>query len=345
MTDPELTCMGYDEDILNKAMAALAKLVPLEYKVERSPGKSCYYILKGTIQGNPFVWYVEEKKRFTKTDEPHIRIDKNKAPHPFVLATRYIPPEIAERLRVAGIQFIDTVGNAFIHEPPVLIWVKGNKPDKPDITPQAGRLFKGVGLRVVYALLCHPELIERPYRDLAETTGVALGTVKNALAELTEKRFVLNMGKQGKKLLNRKELFERWTAAYPEALKPKLLLGRFRGERYWWKEVQLDAAVAQWGGEVAAAKLTGYLKPGTVTMYTDKKQLPELVINNRLKKDHKGDVEILERFWQPDLGIDEGDTVHPFLIYADLVAQGDQRTMETARVLYEQHIERYFGKD
>jgi hypothetical protein len=345
MTDPELTCTGYDEDILQKAMEALAKLVPLEYKVERALEKNCDYLVKGTVQERPFVWCVEEKKRFTKTDEPRLQIDKDKAEHPFVLATRYIPPETAERLRVAGIQFIDTVGNAFIREFPVLIWVKGNKPDKAELTPQTGRLFKGVGLRIFYALLCRPELLERPYRDLAEITGVALGTVKNTLTELAEKNFVLNMGKQGKRLLNRKELFERWTAAYPEALKPKLLLERFQGERYWWKEVQLDAAVAQWGSEIAAEKLTGYLKPGTVTIYTDKKQLAELVINNRLKKDPKGNVEILERFWQPGWGLDAGDTVHPFLIYADLVALGDQRTMETARMIYEQHIDRYFGQD
>lgn len=345
MTDPKLKHTGYDEEILHKTMETLAKLVPLEYKIERALEKYCDYIVKGTVQGHPFVWSVEEKKRFTKTDEPRILIDKDKAAQPFVLATRYIPPETAERLRVAGIQFIDTVGNAFIQGPSLLIWVKGNKPEKPELLPQTGRLFKGVGLRVVYALLCKPELLERPYRDLAEATGVALGTVKNTLAELAEKNFVLNMGKQGKRLLNRKELFERWTAAYPDALKPKLLLGRFRGERYWWNDLQLDATVAQWGGEVAAAKLTGYLKPGTVTIYTGKKQLAEFVINNRLKKDPKGDVEILERFWQPGWGLDEGDTVHPFLIYADLVALGDQRTMETARMIYEQQIEGYFGQD
>jgi hypothetical protein len=345
MSGQELTCTGYDEDILHKAMEALAKLVPLDYKVEKAPEKNCDYLVKGTVQGHPFVWCIEEKKRFTKTDEPQIQIDKDNAAKPFVLAIRYISPETAERLHVAGIQFIDTVGNAFIQEPPVLIWVKGNKPDKPVLPPQTGRLFKGVGLRVIYALLCRPELIEKPYRDLAETTGVALGTVKNTLAELAEKRFVLNMGKQGKRLLNRKELFERWAAAYPEALKPKLLLGRFRGEQYWWKEVQLDAAVAQWGGEVAAAKLTGYLKPGTVTLYTDKKQMADLVISNRLKKDPKGDVEILERFWQHGFDFGESDTVHPFLIYADLVALGDQRTMETARMIYEKYIEGYFGQD
>ena len=176
-------------------------------------------------------------------------------------------------------------------------------------------------------------------------TGVALGTIKNTMAELTGKGFLIDTGKQGKRLLNRKELFDRWATAYPDALKPKLQLGRFHGDKYWWKDLQLDATVAQWGGEVAAAKLTGYLKPETVTLYADKKQLAELVIRNRLKKDPEGEVEILDRFWNANPEFDDDDTVHPFLIYADLVALGDQRTMETAKILYEQHLERYFRQD
>ena len=339
-----LTFIEKEGNVFKRAMKAMGTIIPLEYRVKRDCG-GYDYLVRGKMLGHPFVWCVEEKKHLTKADEPRTLLNKDKAPHPFLLATEYVPQEAAERLREAGIQFIDTVGNAFINQPPVLIYVKGNKPDKPEPKPQAGRLFKGVGLRVIYALLRRPELIERPYRDLAETTGVALGTVKNTMADLTEKGFILDRGKQGKRLLNRKELFERWATAYPDALKPKLLLGRFHGDRYWWKDLQLDATVAQWGGEVAAAKLTGYLKPGTVTLYADKKKLAELVINNRLKKDPEGDVEILNRFWQVNQDFDEDDTVHPFLIYADLVALGDPRTMETAKILYEQHLERYFRQD
>jgi len=151
------------------------------------------------------------------------------------------------------------------------------------------------------------------------------------------------MGKNGKKLLDRKALFERWVAAYPDNLKPKLLLGRFRGDGDWWKDAELNPDYAQWGGEVAAAKLTGYLKPGTVTLYADRNRLADLVIANRLKKDPHGNVEVVERFWPLGKGFGEGDTVHPILVYADLVELGEQRTMETARMIYEQHLDRHFG--
>jgi hypothetical protein len=330
--------------MLQQAMDALKAIAPLEYEMElvREPGYD--YIVRATVFGKESYWCVEVKSRLTKAAEIQALFNKEKAPHPFMLATRYVPPEAAARLHHGGIQFIDTLGNAFINQPPLFIFVKGNKPRQEEIVLPTARLFKGVGLKIIYLLLCQPELVNRPYRELADMADVALGTVNGTMTEMIQKGFILDMGKNGKKLLERKALFDRWTAAYPDNLKPKLLLGRFRGGGDWWKKAQLNPALAQWGGEVAAAKLTDYLKPGTVTLYVDKNHLADLVIANRLKKDPQGQVEILERFWPPENDFGEGDTVHPILIYADLVAMGEQRTMETAKMIYERHLDRYFGQ-
>jgi len=70
---------------------------------------------------------------------------------------------------------------------------------------------------------------------------------------------LLDMGKRGKKLIEREKLFALWVTAYPEQLRPKLILGRFKGAPNWWENKTLDVDKAQWGGEVAAAKLTQYL--------------------------------------------------------------------------------------
>ena len=339
---------GDNTEILRQAMEALNTIAPLECAIEPAHvlhNGGQYYLVNGKVFGKEFVWCVEVKKNLTKTGEIQVLLNLDKMQHPFFLATRYIPPEAATRLRNAGIQFIDTVGNAFVNQPPLLIVVQGNKPEKGETALTTARIFRGVGLKIVYLFLCQPELVERTYRDLAEMTNVALGTVKSTMTELIQKGFVFDMGKKGKKLQDNKKLFERWIAAYPDYLKPKQLLGRFRGDGDWWKDIPLDPTLAQWGGEIAAAKLTGYLKPDTVTLYADKHRFGELVIANKLKKDPLGNIEILERFWPLENVVDEGDTVHPILIYADLVAIGDQRTMETARIIYEQHIDQYFRQD
>ena len=122
-------------------------------------------------------------------------------------------------------------------------------------------------------------------------------------------------------------------------------MGFFMGDLDWWQQKALDPAQAQWGGEAAAAKLTQYLKPQIVTLYADPHQLNQILLENRLRKDPTGDVEILERFWKPVEPRQYRDLVHPILIYADLIATGNQRNMETAKIIYEQHIVQLIRED
>jgi hypothetical protein len=140
------------------------------------------------------------------------------------------------------------------------------------------------------------------------------------------------------RLINKERLLERWIAAYTEQLRPKLTLGRYRGAAGWWKEAVLDPDRALWGGEVAALKLTGHLNPQETTIYAGKENLAALLIQHKLKKDPTGDVELLHRFWRQDAVLPNRDMVHPLLVYADLMATGNQRNIETARMIYDQHI-------
>jgi len=117
-------------------------------------------------------------------------------------------------------------------------------------------------------------------------------------------------------------------------LRPKLLLGRYTAkEREWWNKIVLPDN-AYWGGEVAAAKMTRYLRPEKVTIYAE--TIPtELLVQGRLKKDPQGEIEIVKNFWGKDVHLGEQDVVPPLLVYADLLATGDARNMETAKMVYE----------
>jgi hypothetical protein len=269
---------------------------------------------------------------------------KGKFDHPLLLVTKYINTQLADELKQNGTEFLDTAGNTFINQPPLYIFVKGNKPDIVK-TPPTKRTFKPAGLKVIYAFLCNPGLENKTYREIAAETGVALGTVDWIMKELKELRFLLDMGKRGQRLIQKENLLQRWVTAYPEQLRPKLTLGRFRGEYGWWQQKTLDPFKAQWGGEVAAAKLTQYLQPQIITIYIAPQDLDQLLIKNRLKRDQTGDVEILKRFWKPAEIWKYEDLVHPILIYADLLATGNERNIETAKIIYDQHIVQLIRED
>ena len=98
------------------------------------------------------------------------------------------------------------------------------------------------------------------------------------------------------------------------------------------------------GGETAAAKLTKYLKPQVVTIYVGP-NTGRLLLDNRIKKDPKGDIELRRIFWNFNIDWLYRNLVHPILIYADLLATGDPRNVETANVIYEQELLKFIGKN
>ncbi len=256
-----------------------------------------------------------------------------------MIITDYVNPMMAERLKAMDMAFLDVAGNAYLNEPPLYIYIKGNKPVEIPHRKLPTRAFQPTGLKVLFALLCHPDLINAPYRDIAKAADVALGTVGWVIADLKELGFLVEMGKRGRRLTNKEKLIERWVTTYPEQLRPKLVMGRYQAaDHNWWKKAPLrEYPETYWGGEVAAARLTQYLKPERVTIYTRGKT-GALLLANKLKKDPEGDVEILEAFWKTEYNWTHGELAPPLLIYADLLATGDTRNIETAKIIYEQQL-------
>ena len=261
-----------------------------------------------------------------------------------VLIAPYVTPQQAERLRQANVQFLDGAGNAFLNQPPLYVFVKGNRPTENISAGRATRAFTATGLRVVFALLCNPALASAPYREIAAAAGASLGAVSQALDDLKSGGYLFDRGTGGRALANHRELLRRWCEAFSERLRPKLLISRFSADRAdWWKEARPEKMNACWGGEVAAAKLTGYLKPQMKTIYAPDK-LAALQVKFKFRQDRNGEIEILKKFWSFD-----GDPAHPDaapapLVYADLMASGDERNVETAEMIYDRYIARSFGQ-
>jgi hypothetical protein len=340
------------EEIFYLAIEAFRKNVPVQTEMEILAQEPTLAIgfrpdrrIKMVMQGKALDYYAEIKITITKPHKLLLLMHRENLNYPLLLVAKYVNAQMAEQLKLDGIEFIDTAGNTFINQPPIYIFVKGNRPPEDVRKAPLKRAFKPAGLRIIYAFLCNPGLENKTYREIAAATDVALGTVDWIMKELKDLGFLLDMGKRGNKLIRREDLLQRWVTTYPEQLRPKLILGRYRGEYGWWQQKKLDPLVAQWGGEVAAERLTHYLKPEIITIYTTPQQLNQLLLGNRLRKDPEGDVEILERFWQPVEMWQYEDFVHPILVYADLLATGNQRNIETAKMIYEQHIIRLIRED
>ncbi len=144
----------------------------------------------------------------TKADKLLAMMHKGEFDHPLLLVTKHIDTQMADELKQNGTEFIDTAGNAFINQPPLYIFIKGNKAGIIK-TPSPKRTFRPAGLKVIYAFLCNPGLENRTYREIAAETGVALGTVDWIIKERKELRFLLDEGKRGQRLIQKKNLLQR----------------------------------------------------------------------------------------------------------------------------------------
>lgn len=250
---------------------------------------------------------------------------------------------------MVGLQFLDACGNAYLRAPGLFILINGEKDDgrRPAIEAPKG-LTNPARLRVVFALLSRPELINAPFKEIAAHAGVSLGTANNALDDLEQRGYLINKGSAGRRiLLERRRLVDEWTINFPTTLRNKLNGRRFTSPYpYWWQGFVPDAAFV-WGSEVAAARMTGYLKPATVTLYveaTEREQLVKTLVKQyRIKPDPKGEIEVLEKFWHWES--ESSDNVAPpLLVYSELLAMLDPRAQETAEIIKERFIDAAIDK-
>jgi len=266
---------------------------------------------------------------------------------PVILVTRYMTPQLAEKLKEKDIPFMDTAGNAYLHEANTFIYITGRKlkarPQEKTI-----RAFRAKGLKVIFALLCRPDLVNAPYREIAKKAEVALGTVTNIIKDLEQLGYLYRSKKKGLVLENKNKLIDQWVEAYPQELRPQLKPQRFKViQTDWWKELDHK----QWqrfdiwlGGEAAAAVITKYLYPELVTVY-GRPEFTKFAQIIHPAKDEHGNFELLEPFWNFEaegIEITKIDTEQrlcpPLLIYADLMATGDARQLDAAEIIREKYL-------
>lgn len=259
--------------------------------------------------------------------------------HKSLLITDYVSPQIAETLKAHQVAFLDTVGNAFLEQPTLFVWVKGEKSSRQlDSRGSAGRAFQASGLKVILALLSNPDWIGSTYRDFAPRAGVSRGTVGLIMTELTNLGFAAEIDGR-RRLLQLETLLKQWAEAYARTLRPKIVLGRYDTDRNDWRtSLQPGDYDSLLGGEAAVERMTGVLRAQICTLYS-KSSNPKFIVDYRLRKAQGGPIEILEKFWNFE-GI-EKDIVPLPLIYADLLANGDARCLEAAEIIYDRIVDEF----
>jgi len=290
-----------------------------------------------TINGRKLRYDCEIKKNVDRYTVPLSLLNRLDNAQHTLLVSSPLSPDMAHRCRDIGLQFIDTAGNAYINNGAgIYIYVTGRR-GAAELQIPANNTMTPAALRMMFAALAEPALLNAPYRDISFRAQISTGAISKAFDTL-ESRELIGSTASGKRMIRTPELFlNEWASGYAGRLKPKLRKYRFAIDNLdeflnWNPGIRLSA----WGGEPAAMILTGHLKPQECTVYVDMDAphvLKDIVKSFRLRADPQGRIEIVDMFWNPAHFADSFPTVPLHLIYADLMASHDSRNITVARQL------------
>lgn len=258
---------------------------------------------------------------------------------PFIVIAARIFPKVKEQLKTHNINYLDAGGNIFVNEDGLYINISGKRHTPAFTSTKGNRAFTKTGLKVIYQFLMDETLVNNTYRSIADMTGTAIGNINNIFSALKTDGYLLQLTKDEYKLVNTRNLLDKWVDAYEQRLKPTLSLGTYRflnNEDFAkWKNLPIGGQTV-WGGESAGNYMTDYLRPEELTLYTEE-SASDLMKRLRLVPDKGGKVKVFKKFWQHDQA--HPQLVHPVLAYADLISKGDRRCSEVANKILNEHLQ------
>lgn len=269
---------------------------------------------------------------------------------PVLVVGRQVHEKSASMFRELGISYADTVGNAHIRLPGVLIDVRGRReprahhPPAPSRDasqgPQSRNLFSTGRAKVIAALLAWPGLATQPVREIAASAGVSTGQAHSALDLLDDTGYLVERRLRADRA---DVLLDLWTAAYPGGLGRKLAVASYtsvNGIDASRDELMASALDSPDDGLVLSGEAVpgiGIRRPLTLTVYS-RDWDPRQAVRHRWRAASStatADIHVRHRFWTPPRS-GEGigtrhDPVAPWpVVYADLMATGDPRLVEVA---------------
>lgn len=273
----------------------------------------------------------------------HVIVTLGKLSQPVLIVAPLIGVGLAAKLAAAGLNYLDSRGNCHIAVPPLFIHVEG-KTAPP--SPKASKGVRRAGYQVLFAFLAAPQLLDATLRVVAEEAGVSHQAVSDMRHRLLEEGYVLET-KAGARWHphRRRDALDLWLRGYETTLRAALLWGtyRTRDKDPGQIEKRLIAAAKQpgskleyrWGGSAAGFRLTGYYRgERTVVHVPDPGNL-----NCQLQAipDPGGNLVLMDAFgtlnWKA-----QGDTAHPLLVYAEMLAEGSERAREAAQEVFERYV-------
>jgi hypothetical protein len=265
---------------------------------------------------------------------------------PWLLFTERVTPKVGEILRERGVGYVDTTGNAWIQQPGLCVWIEGRRAAVASETPH--KATTPTALQLSFLLLKSREWCNRPYRELAARTGLALGTVGWIMSALTKAGHIFHEEERRALRLPR-DLHVHWEQRWHDRLRPRLgtVLCKGKADPGFRSLLETCADEPEWiiGGELAATCVAGNVEPTTTTLHVPPAEVRACMQRLKLIPHPEGNIRIVETFGQENgwqrAERESGSRIalaDPILIRAELLDSRDERLHLLASELLEAFI-------
>ncbi|WP_067151505.1 type IV toxin-antitoxin system AbiEi family antitoxin [Pseudotamlana agarivorans] len=328
-------------EILNKAIHNLEKDIPITWNWEPVNDNNDIGVdgkLNLTINNQKITMLVEVKKD-VKNHQLFNIIDYNNRFKNFLLVAEKLYPKVKKELRENQVNYLEENGNVYINKDGFFIFIDTHKTTKTQ-KEKGNRAFTKTGLKVIFHFLLDPQLINQTQREIAEITNVALGNIPLIINGLLETNLILKLNKNEYIINDNEELLHKWMTDFEQTLKPTLFKQRFRfqNKNQDWRTLQFKTDKTVWGGEPAGDIITDHLRPEKFTIYT-KETTKDLMLQYKLLPDDNGDIWAYDMFWAANFNKNNNNTAPKQLVYIDLMNTDDKRCKETAKLIFDEHIQ------
>lgn len=263
----------------------------------------------------------------------------------WILLMPAVSTALGQKLSARRVNFLDRQGNCFLAlGEQYLASIEGRR---PTARPARDKSIRVAGYQLLFALLGRPALINEPLRVIASAAGVSRQAAVDALSRLvgegaileTKRSYVWAPKGWG-------DTLDRWLVGYRDVMRPRLLVGCYRpSERdpealeRRLKPALDEIGTWRWGGTAAGFRLTQHYRGPRTVVHLCASEAPE-DLPRRLKAlpDHDGPLVVLRTPGEVALDGTTDDTVHPLLVYAEMVVEGGERALEAAAELRERFL-------
>lgn len=337
-------------DLVEGCLEALEELVPVEgHELEWQPRdgeRPVDGLLDLRIAGQRVRYAVEVKRALRKDlvgPLAHLAHEVDRHGDRLLVCAERIPDALGEELRAHGLAYLDLGGNAHLPGPGLYVLIAGRRPAG---TAQRGARLTMTVTRLLGVFLRDADAGEAVQTDLAKRAGIALGAVGRARDMLTELGVLRRGGPRLWWVADRTKglrFFAEGWATTRHRLNPRRCRGlETKGRMDLEQQLveQGDELGCLLGGELAAGRLTEWLRTERATLHVPPGEQRATMRALTLVPDETGPITLLERYGEGDAyehpKLPGLPLAHPLFVWAECLTDSDERVLQAAERLHDQ---------